>query len=461
MVPFSDRARVLVVVGTRPEAIKMIPVIRALEASGRFRPVVIGTGQHQALVSELFEDAGLKLDASLNVARAWHGEKPSLNRMVARVITGIDRIWQEQRVPDDLRDRGSRSPASASACLVHGDTSSAAAAALAAFNLQIPVVHVEAGLRTSNMLAPFPEEGNRQVISRLAALHCAPTATNQMNLLQEGVDADRIVVTGNTSIDMLRWAADRPAGFGPGLESVREREDEPIVLVTAHRRENWGAGLLGIAEGVRRLAERYPRAQFVVPLHPNPVAREPLRLALEDRDNVWLVEPRDYASFAHLMRAATLVITDSGGVQEEAPALGTPVLVARDTTEREEGVEAGTLTLVGTDPERIVAETSALLEDPAALVARQALRNPYGDGHASERIVDALSQVFLSEASDEENQLRLAVRRRLGLDDGPAPVGQNAHTGQVAHAAQTAMAEPAAPATHVPEQTSGPRSSHA
>ncbi len=400
----------------------MIPVIRALEKSGVFRPVVIGTGQHTSLMSDLMDATGMMTDANLHASEVDGGGASSLNQMVAKVITGIDRIWREQSVPADAQAKGHRTPVGAVACLVHGDTSSAAAAALAAFNLQLPVVHVEAGLRTSNLLAPFPEEGNRQIISRLAALHLAPTSANKMNLVREGIDYDRVVVTGNTSIDMLKWAADLEPDFGPGLETltaIAAQEDPPLVLVTAHRRENWGAGLEGVAVAVRRLSERYPETQFVVPMHPNPLARLSFESQLGERPNVWLVEPRDYFAFAHLMRAARIVITDSGGVQEEAPSLGTPVLVARDSTERTEGVEAGTLTLVGTDPERIVAEAGRLLDDPEERRRRAALENPYGDGRAAERIVNALDRVFrdapAAQIAEPSDQLRKAVLRCLGL----------------------------------------------
>lgn len=418
MIPYSERTRVLVVIGTRPEAIKMIPVVRALQDSGSFRPVVIATGQHTDLVDDLIHTAGLRIDANLRASQATDGVKPSLNEMFARIITGIDRVWSSDTVPEEYRADGRRGVGGAVACLVHGDTSSAAAAAIASFNLRIPVVHVEAGLRTSNLLSPFPEEGNRQLISRIAALHLAPTTANKMNLVREGVDYDRVLVTGNTSIDMLRWVATEEGGFGPGLETLDPEHPPRMVLVTAHRRENWGAGLAGIAEAVRRLAERYPETRFVIPMHPNPVARQPLRDALTDVSNALLVEPRDYADFARLMGAAHLIITDSGGVQEEAPALGTPVLVARDTTERDEGVQAGTLVLVGTDPDRIVAEATLLLDDEQAYRKRAAMLNPYGDGHASERIVQALDNILLDGPVPSEltgTGLRDAVRRRFGL----------------------------------------------
>lgn len=397
----------------------MIPVIRALQESGTFRPVVIATGQHTNLVDDLIHQSGMRVDANLRASEPRDGERPSLTEMFARVMVGIDRIWSSQTVPEEYRADGRREIGGAVACLVHGDTSSAAAAALASFNLRIPVVHVEAGLRTSNLLSPFPEEGNRQLISRIAALHLAPTTTNKMNLVREGVDYDRVLVTGNTSIDMLRWASAQQGGFGQGLEELEAKMDARIVLVTAHRRENWGAGLERIASAVRRLSERYPETRFVVPMHPNPVARQPMLDALSERPNALLVEPRDYADFARLMGAARVIITDSGGVQEEAPALGTPVLVARETTEREEGVHAGTLVLVGTDPERIVAEASLLLDDDAEHARRASKRNPYGDGHASERIVQALDNILRDGPAPSElarDGLRDAVRRRLGLD---------------------------------------------
>jgi len=418
--PYDQRTRVLVVIGTRPEAIKMIPVVRALQDSGRFRPVVIATGQHTDLVEDLIHQTGLRIDANLHVSRDVDGRRPSLNEMFARIMVGIDRLWSEPELPEEYRADGRREVSGAVACLVHGDTSSAAAAAIAAFNLRIPIVHVEAGLRTSDLLSPFPEEGNRQLISRIAALHLAPTTANKLNLVREGVDFDRIVVTGNTSIDMLRWAAEQDGGFGPGLEQLETEPRPRIVLVTAHRRENWGAGLERISDAVRRLAVASPDTHFVVPMHPNPAVRATITSVLGEQPNAHLVEPRDYVHFARLMAEARLIITDSGGVQEEAPALGTPVLVARDTTERDEGITAGTLMLVGTDPERIVAEATRLLDDDAEHARRAARPNPYGDGYASERIVQALAHILQNGEPPAElvgTALRDAVWRRLGIDD--------------------------------------------
>ncbi len=419
----DDRMSILVAIGTRPEAIKMIPVIRALQHSDAFYPIVISTGQHEELVAELFREAGMRIDATLHASRREDGVVPSLNEMVARIIVGIDRLWAAKSVPEDMRADGSRGPRGAIACLVHGDTSSASAAALAAFNLQIPVIHVEAGLRTSNLMEPFPEEGNRQIISRLAAVHFAPTTANKANLVNEGVDFDRIVVTGNTSIDMMMLAAEREGDFGPGLDEVYEDRARRMVLVTAHRRENWGEGLEGVAEALARLSGRYPETAFVVPMHPNPVARQPLQKRLSARQNVYLVEPRDYFAFMRLIARSSLIITDSGGVQEEAPALGIPVLVTRGVTERSEGVAAGTLELVGTDPDHIVLSASLVLDrsdDELAAARAVAPLNPYGDGRAAERIVRALAQVRRGGSMPEQfegDTLQDAVFRHMNRGD--------------------------------------------
>lgn len=423
---------VMVVVGTRPEAIKMIPVVRALQESANFRPVVVSTGQHEQLVSELFREAGQRIDVKLHVARHENGVAPSLNEVVARIIAGIDRIWDKKDIPAEFRADGHRGPRGVGACLVHGDTSSAAAAALAAFNLQIPVVHVEAGLRTSNLMEPFPEEGNRQIISRLAAVHFAPTSANKANLIREGIDYDRIVVTGNTSIDMMKLTAESQGDFGPGLGELYADEGRRIVLVTAHRRENWGAGLRGIATALSSLSTSFPDTAFVVPMHPNPVAREPFLELLADRANVFLVEPREYSDFMRLIGRATLIITDSGGVQEEAPALGIPVLVTRSVTERSEGVDAGTLRLVGTNAGTITEAASRVLvmSDAELAVHRaHAPANPYGDGQASQIIVDSLTQIRTGgpmPAQSGGDDLRKAILRHMGWAEGGSLFGATA-----------------------------------
>jgi len=382
---------VLVLMGTRPEAIKMFPLVHALRASERFEPVVIMTGQHADLVRPILELAGIEPDYDLMVGHA----DLTLNELVMNVIDRLDSYCRHRfgatgtavATPEDIRDDGF--PAAA---LVHGDTSSAMAAAIAAFNLRIPVAHVEAGLRTWSTLTPFPEELNRQLISRIAAFHFAPTSNAEENLVHEGVPYNQVFVTGNTGIDALQYAARQEVEFDDPAVADAVASDDPLVLVTAHRRENWNGGLGRIAEAIGRLAAAHPEARFVIPLHPNPLVRAELGEPLAPHSNVVRTEPQAYAPFARLMSRAAVIVTDSGGIQEEAPALGVPVLVARDSTEREEGVTAGTLRLVGTDADRIVAETEAVLADPAAFRIDPA-RNPYGDGHASERIVTALDYV--------------------------------------------------------------------
>jgi len=287
-------------------------------------------------------------------------------------------------------------------------------------------VHVEAGLRTSNTLSPFPEELNRQIISRIASFHLAPTFRNRQNLVREGIPGERIFVSGNTAIDALRRAAEKRVPYGaPELEDLEEDEETPVVVVTAHRRENWGTGLQRIAAAVDTLAERYPGVRFVLPLHPNPAVGETLRPILEGRENVALVAPMEYLAFARLLYRATLAISDSGGVQEEAPAVGTPVLVTRETTERQEGVDAGTLLLVGTDHDRIVAEASRLLDDPDALAEMVARPNPYGDGHAAERIARAFEHIAFGGPEPVpygSGFNRLEVLRAAGWERDPAEI---------------------------------------
>jgi UDP-N-acetylglucosamine 2-epimerase (non-hydrolysing) len=279
--------------------------------------------------------------------------------------------------------------------LVHGDTSSAMAAALASFHKHIPVVHVEAGLRTGGtILSPFPEELNRQVITCVAAMHFAPTFSNLQALVRENVPIGQIFVTGNTGIDSLRWAAELQTPYDdPALQSLHD-SDARIVVATAHRRENWGEGLARIAAGLRRLAERNPDVNIVVPLHPNPRVQSELGDPLRDLENVLLTEALEYTAFARLLARSELVITDSGGIQEEAPSLDKPVLVMRETTERNEGLSAGTLQLVGTDPDRIVGAAERLLSDPVAYLQMASADNPYGDGKAAGRIVAAMEHLL-------------------------------------------------------------------
>ncbi|MEN0070110.1 MAG: UDP-N-acetylglucosamine 2-epimerase (non-hydrolyzing), partial [Propionicimonas sp.] len=360
--PTLGPAEVLVVVGTRPEAIKLFPLIRALLATSNIRPVVISTGQHASMVENILRVAGCPIDFDLGVGRPGL----TLNELVSAVMAGMERILHHRYGPPPPTTR-ERPDAYPLACIVHGDTSSAAAGALAAFHLRIPVVHVEAGLRTGSTLSPFPEELNRQLIGRIASFHLAPTFRNVENLVREGVGIGRIFVTGNTGIDALLWAADQAVPYGrPELADLEDDDRTRVVTVTAHRRENWGAGIAGIAAGVSRLAAAHPTVRFVLPVHPNRLVADVVREGLADLPNVTLTEPMEYRAFARLLKRSYLVITDSGGIQEEAPAFDVPVLVCRTTTERWAGLEAGTLKLVGTDPDVIVAEAGRLLDDPAA-----------------------------------------------------------------------------------------------
>jgi UDP-N-acetylglucosamine 2-epimerase (non-hydrolysing) len=382
--------RILIVIGTRPEAIKMLPLVRAFREDSRFDCIVVSTGQHQRLVEEVLGAAGIEPDISLNAVSPGM----SLNGLFSAVMTAFERFVRSKYGDHSAAGFGAPSPGYPAATFVHGDTSSAAATALASFHLRIPVVHVEAGLRTSDTLSPFPEELNRQLISRIAAFHLAPTYRNEENLIREGVRHGKIFVTGNTAIDALLWASQLSVPYGdPALDDLETDTGTPVVVVTAHRRENWGAGLERIGTAVAQLAERYPDVRFIVPLHPNPTVAGVFRSLLNGRSNVDLIAPLAYREFARLLGRAAFAITDSGGIQEEAPTLGTPVLVVRETTERLEGVEAGTVELVGTDPDRIVRAASLLLDDPSELARRGARRNPYGDGRAAQRIVDACAYV--------------------------------------------------------------------
>jgi len=384
----ATRPTVLLIVGTRPEAIKMLPVIMAFRDRGRFTPVVVSTGQHARMVREVLALGGIRPDVEFDELTG----RRSLNGLFAHVTGEMD-AW--------LRSTFGDAPGAAGfpvAALVHGDTTSAAAAAVACFHAQIPVAHVEAGLRTGDTSSPFPEEMNRRLIGRIAAMHFAPTTTNLDNLLREGVTPDRVVVTGNTAIDALMWVSRLHVPYSDehvAAATEVERTDAPVIVVTAHRRESWGEGLVNIGRGIRRIAELYPHARIVLPLHPNPAVSETLGGILSGVPNVLLTAPLDYAEFARLLGRASLVITDSGGVQEEAPALGVPVLVTRETTERIEGVVAGTLELVGTDPDAIVAAARRLLDDAELYAERTRRVNPYGDGTAAQRIAEACEHALL------------------------------------------------------------------
>ena len=371
----------------------MVPVVAALRRSEVFQPVVVATGQHGSIVHDILERGGVSADVDLGVTSTG-----SLNGLVSDVMNAFGRWCSERFEP--IGDRMSARTADEAfgndviaGVLVHGDTSSAMAAALASFNLRLPVGHVEAGLRTGDMLSPFPEEMNRQIITRLAAFHLAPTTLNKQNLIREGIDGDRVFVTGNTGIDALLLAADRPSMSGVDRLDEMLASSRPLVVATAHRRDNWGGGLARIGEGIRRMIERHPDVNVVLVTHPNPAARAEVSGPLVGLEQALILDALDYPTFARVLAAARFAITDSGGIQEEAPALGTPVLVTRRSTERSEGVTAGTLKLVGTQPDVIVGAASELLRDDIELERMRSVPNPYGDGHAAERVVAALEHI--------------------------------------------------------------------
>jgi UDP-N-acetylglucosamine 2-epimerase (non-hydrolysing) len=365
--------QVMVVYGTRPEAIKMAPVVRALGSSAHLRPVVAVTGQHRAMLDQVNELFGIVPAHDLDIIQP----RQTLEDITTRTLIGLRELLEQER-PDAL--------------LVQGDTTTCFAAALGAFYHQVPVFHLEAGLRTENRYNPFPEELNRRLTTQLTSLHLAPTSTSRANLIHDGVSPDDIVTTGNTVIDALLDVVGRAAPFTrPDLEQLRGRR---IVLITAHRRESWGEPMRRSGRAIARLAADFPDVVFVLPAHLNPVVREVLLPVLEGAPNVHVVDPLDYADFASLMSIATVVLTDSGGVQEEAPSLGKPVLVMRETTERPEAVTAGTVRLVGTDEDVIVKEVTSLLSDTGAYEAMARAVNPYGDGRAAARCVQAMESFF-------------------------------------------------------------------
>lgn len=369
-----SKLKIMTVYGTRPEAIKVAPVIKALEAAEDFESIAIVSGQHKEMLNQVNSIFGIEPVENLHVM----SERQTLNDILSRVIAGINDVY-ERYAPD--------------AVIIQGDTSTAMGAAIAAFNRKIPVIHVEAGLRSGDINSPFPEEANRRIISQIASLHLAPTKRTQKNLLREGYDPDTVVVTGNTVIDALLGAleADAPV-TDERLQQVIE-DDRKIVLVTTHRRENLGKVIEKIGKAVGILAEKYPELQFIVPLHMNPAVRETITPYL-NHENILTCDPIAYGDFAQLMKRTFLVLTDSGGIQEEAPSLSIPVLVMRTNTERQEGVKSGTLKLVGTKKKRIVHEASLLIESPSAYQKMAGAKNPYGDGTASEQILDAIREMF-------------------------------------------------------------------
>ena len=378
--------KILLVFGTRPEAIKMAPLVKKLQATPEeFQTIVCVTGQHREMLDQVLRLFDIIPDYDLNIMKP----NQDLYDITSRILLGMRDVLKEVQ-PNIV--------------LVHGDTTTSMAAALAAFYQQIPVGHVEAGLRTGNIYSPWPEEMNRLMTGRISTVHFSPTPLAKQNLLQEHVDEAKIVVTGNTVIDALQMVVERLkndeqlAGevkqkvLKMGYDVNRLSEDRRLVLITGHRRENFGEGFLNICHAIKNLSEKYPNVDFVYPMHLNPNVRKPvLEILGEGADNVFLIEPLDYLPFVYMMQHSTLILTDSGGVQEEAPGLGKPVLVMRDTTERPEAVEAGTVLLVGTNREKIEQGVSMLLDDADCYRRMSEAVNPYGDGLACERIVDRLS----------------------------------------------------------------------
>jgi UDP-N-acetylglucosamine 2-epimerase (non-hydrolysing) len=366
---------VFITFGTRPEAIKMAPVVLELKRRGAFRVVTCLTGQHREMLDQVVEGFSLPVDHDLKIMR----ERQTLGHITSAVLNGLDPILAAES-PDLV--------------MVHGDTTTTFAAALAAYYRQIPVAHVEAGLRTDNIYSPYPEEINRRLADRLAEIYYAPTAAARGALLREGAPPEQILVTGNTVIDaLLVTAAAEPPEWEPKIARALQRPG-PKILATVHRRESWGAPMERVAEAIKQVCEQLPEATFIFPIHLNPVVRATFRGALDGLRQVVFTEPQAYRPFVHLMKAADVVITDSGGIQEEAPTLGKPVLVMRNTTERPEGIEAGTARLVGTDSAAIAGELLSLLTDRSAYEAMANAVNPYGDGRAAERIADHLEYRF-------------------------------------------------------------------
>jgi UDP-N-acetylglucosamine 2-epimerase (non-hydrolysing) len=375
-------ATILVVFGTRPEAIKLFPVVAALKADPRFRPVVCVSAQHRGMLDQVLDIAGIVPDHDLDVMKP----DQSLDALTAALLVGLGKVMDLVK-PDRV--------------IVQGDTATAMAGALAAYYRKLPVDHVEAGLRSGNIYHPWPEEVNRKIIGSMAALHFAPTETSAAALRAENVDPARIHVTGNTVIDALHWVTQRIAAepaLAAGLGELEARfAGKRIIGVTSHRRENFGGGLEAIADAIRRIAAREDVA-LIFPVHPNPNVRRVMDGALAGLGNVAMIEPLDYPHFARLIALCEIMLTDSGGVQEEAPALGKPVLVMRETTERPEGVAAGTAKLVGTDADTIVTEISTLLDDKAAYEAMARAHNPFGDGQSARRIVEILGREIRDQA---------------------------------------------------------------
>ena len=380
---------IMLVFGTRPEAIKMAPLVKEFQKyPNRFKTIVCVTGQHRQMLDQVLKIFGIKPDYDLDIMR----QGQDLYDVTARVLTGMRDVLADAK-PDVV--------------LVHGDTTTSTAASLAAFYAQSAVGHVEAGLRTHNIYSPWPEEMNRQITGRIASYHFAPTPLSRANLLAEGIAEDKITITGNTVIDALYHVVNKIKNdenlneelkqglVDAGYDTDRLVDGKKLVLITGHRRENFGDGFISICKAIKMLAAKYPDVDFVYPMHLNPNVRKPIHEVfgknLDGLGNMFFIEPLEYLAFVYLMEKAHIVLTDSGGIQEEAPGLGKPVLVMRSTTERPEAIKAGTVKLVGTDYGKIVNEVSALLADSEYYAAMSRAVNPYGDGNACKRIIETFS----------------------------------------------------------------------
>jgi UDP-N-acetylglucosamine 2-epimerase (non-hydrolysing) len=387
------KSKIMLVFGTRPEAIKMAPLVKEFQKHpDKFDTIVCVTGQHREMLDQVLTIFDIKPDYDLNIMK----QGQDLYDVTSRVLLGMRDVLKVA-LPDVV--------------LVHGDTTTSTAAALAAFYQQIPVGHVEAGLRTHNIYSPWPEEMNRQITGRIASYDFAPTPLSKQNLIEENIAEDKIIVTGNTVIDALYWVVDRIKSdenlsaelakllVNAGYDTQRIDNGRKMVLITGHRRENFGEGFISMCKAIKALTEKYPDVDFVYPMHLNPNVRKPIHEVfgedLTNLGNMFFIEPLEYLSFVYLMEKSNIVLTDSGGIQEEAPGLGKPVLVMRDTTERPEALDAGTVKLVGTNFDKIVYEVSELIEDAAYYEKMSKAVNPYGDGLASKRIIDMLINVKL------------------------------------------------------------------
>lgn len=373
------KINVLVAFGTRPEAIKMAPVVKALQADISFKAKVLVTAQHREMLDQVLNVFDIHPDFDLDIMKP----NQTLSQLSARILDKMDDVFQEFR-PDIV--------------LVHGDTLTALVVAQSAFYNQIDIGHVEAGLRTYNLKSPWPEEGNRQLISRIARLHFSPTSISSQSLINEGLKQEDIFITGNTVIDALLSVASKNNLPLPKLSEelfLKLNSNEKMVLITGHRRENFGDGFKKICLALKQLAETNPTVKFIYPVHLNPNVKNVVNDYLSDVKNIALIPPQSYLEFVNLMKHSYIILTDSGGIQEEAPSLGIPVLVMRDTTERPEAVSAGTVKLVGTDQNSIISNVQALLDDEELYRSMSAASNPYGNGHAANQIIDILKQTYI------------------------------------------------------------------